>query len=234
MTGGDRRLMRDWRGWLLAALTAGFALAAHPCPGDSAAAVVSRVRRLPRFLGDSQFLQRRIQPAVPDRRRAGAASHLERWRPFHRRARAAALPGVLPRCSAHLSRLGVLPRGPGQPAPGLGSAADDPGVCGPGGGVDRRARGSEARSAVIVAAAAARCGHGHLLVRHRTQWDRQPHAVCGLSGLVHPRHRAAAGRLAGAALHPWRAAGVGGRSGTDSPRSSRPSICRSFACSAAH
>jgi hypothetical protein len=32
MTGGGRRLMRDWRGWLLAALTAGFALAAVLVP----------------------------------------------------------------------------------------------------------------------------------------------------------------------------------------------------------
>ena len=30
----------------------------------------------------------------------------------HRRARTAALPGVLPRRPAHLFRLGVLPRGP--------------------------------------------------------------------------------------------------------------------------
>ena len=42
---------------------------------------------------------------------------------------------------------------------------------------DRRARGSEARPAVAVAAAAARRGHRHLLVRHRTRGRRQSHPV---------------------------------------------------------
>ena len=104
--------MSQWRGWLVGAISAVFLLAALLVPAMPQPLSYHAFADCRSFFGVANFFN--VVSNVPFL--IGGALGLRLiWSgrvDVHRCARAAAVPGVLPRRAAHLFRLGVLPRGP--------------------------------------------------------------------------------------------------------------------------
>src|SRR3954465_7177205 len=178
-----------------------FSLADVPAAPDSAARLVSPIRRPAPLARHSELWQRDLKPGVRRRRVLRHYVYASaRSTNLPRSARALALLRRLRRTTAHCVGVGLLSSRPKQCPPGLGPAAHDHCFRIAGGGAHRRAH---QRTGRIAACAVAHCfwiRQRSAVVLGRTSRPGRPADLRGGAGLL--RDSAAAGTAAAAALHP--------------------------------